>query len=139
MKNNIWSKYSFVWVTAIFFLLSLAGHWIFAWHAYVREQAEHNQPVDVSGFREQAEHNQPVDVSGYLIEVSRDTLENWQSEFLQLIWQVAGLAFLYYVGSTQSKEGDERIEAKVDALIKALDPKEADSIIKKVEKQYPKS
>jgi hypothetical protein len=35
----------------------------------------------------------------------RDTLENWQSEFLQLIWQVAGLAILLHVGSPQSKRG----------------------------------
>jgi Domain of unknown function (DUF6766) len=29
----------------------------------------------------------------------RDTLENWQSEFLQLLWQVTGLAILLHVGS----------------------------------------
>ena len=41
----------------------------------------------------------------------RDIMENWQSEFLQLIWQVAaaGLSILWYVGSPQSKEGDERM------------------------------
>ena len=44
--------------------------------------------------------------------MTRDTLENWQSEFLQLMWQVGGLAFLLYVGSPQSKEGDERVEAE---------------------------
>lgn len=42
----------------------------------------------------------------------RDTMENWQSEFLQLIWQVAGLSILWYVGSPQSKEGDERKRRK---------------------------
>ena len=26
----------------------------------------------------------------YLIHTMRDTLENWQSEFLQLLWQVGG-------------------------------------------------
>jgi hypothetical protein len=51
----------------------------------------------------------------------RDTLENWQSEFLQLIWQVAGLAILLYVGSPQSREGDERKEAKLDAILEAVD------------------
>ena len=33
----------------------------------------------------------------------RDTFENWQSEFLQLIWQVVGLAYFLYVGSPSSK------------------------------------
>ena len=49
--------------------------------------------------------------------MARDTFENWQSEFLQLIWQVAGLTVLLCVGSSQSKEGDQRLEAKVDFLL----------------------
>jgi len=51
-------------------------------------------------------------------------MENWQSEFLQLIWQVAGLSILWYVGSPQSKEGDERKEEKMDIIIEMLDPDE---------------
>ena len=50
--------------------------------------------------------------------MGRDTFENWQSEFLQLIWQVVGLAYFLYVGSPASKENDDRIEAKVDALLR---------------------
>lgn len=46
------------------------------------------------------------------------TFENWQSEFLQLIWQAAGLALFLFWGSSQSKESDERLEAKVDALLR---------------------
>jgi Domain of unknown function (DUF6766) len=45
----------------------------------------------------------PAQISDYVFRMSRDTLENWQSEFLQLIWQVAGLALLLYVGSPKSK------------------------------------
>ena len=37
------------------------------------------------------------------------------------MWQVAGLALLLYVGSPQSREGDERKEAKLDAILEALD------------------
>jgi hypothetical protein len=43
-----------------------------------------------------------VEFGGYLIEMSRNTLENWQSEFLQLLWQAGGLALLLFVGSRQS-------------------------------------
>jgi hypothetical protein len=52
------------------------------------------------------------------------TFENWQSEFLQLVWQAAGLALFYHWGSSQSRESDERIEAKIDALLRDrnLDP-----------------
>jgi hypothetical protein len=47
--------------------------------------------------------------------MSRDTLENWQSEFLPLLWQVGGLAFVLFAGSP-SKEGTDRMEAKIDAF-----------------------
>lgn len=42
--------------------------------------------------------------------LARDTLEHRQSEFLQLLWQIGGLALLLYLGSPQSKEGDDRME-----------------------------
>ncbi|WP_225040515.1 DUF6766 family protein (plasmid) [Rhizobium sp. T1470] len=51
-------------------------------------------------------------------ELARDTFENWQSEFLQLMWQVMGLAYFLYVGSPSSKENDDRLEAKIDELLK---------------------
>ena len=69
----------------------------------------------------------------------RDTMENWQSEFLQLIWQVAGLAFLLYTGSPQSKEGDERIEEKLDHILKTIDPENYDRLIKEWKIKYPEN
>ncbi len=68
-------KYGYLWVTLAFFLFSIAGHWLFAWFAYVGEQASDGKPVQVSE---------------YLMQTTRDTFENWQSEFPQLIWQVCG-------------------------------------------------
>lgn len=52
------------------------------------------------------------------------TFENWESEFLQLMWQAAGLAWFYHWGSSQSRESDDRINAKVDALLRrqGVDP-----------------
>jgi 5-methylthioribose kinase len=87
-------RYSFAWVTGAFFLVTLVAHWVFGWYAFVGEQAQHGQSPEV---RE------------YVIEMMRDTMENWQSEFLQLVWQVMGLALLYYAGSPQSRGDDERI------------------------------
>jgi hypothetical protein len=115
-------KYSFLWVTGAVFLLTLAGHWIFGWFAFVSEQAEHMQPPDVGE---------------YTIVMLRDTLENWQSEFLQLAWQVSGLALLYYAGSPQSRGDDERMEAKLDAILSRLDPDSAKAFIAKLDRQYP--
>jgi hypothetical protein len=67
--------------------------------------------------------------------MSRDTLENWQSEFLQLNWQDAGLSILLYVGSPQSKEGDERKEAKLDAILQAVD-KEGKKTVTAVDRKF---
>ena len=53
----------------------------------------------------------------------RDTFENWQSEFLQLIWQVGGLTYLWYVGRHQSKEEDERNTEMLQWIIKKVYPK----------------
>ena len=81
-------------------------------------------------------HLQPVEVSGYTIQMMRDTLENWQSEFLQLLWQVAGLAILLHVGSPQSKEGDDRIEAKIDAILLVVDPTKGSRVIDEIDTEY---
>jgi len=118
---SIWRRYAYAWITAAFFFITIAGHWIFGWFAYVDQQRQQGAPVEVSG---------------YVVEMSRDTFENWQSEFLQLLWQVGGLAFLLYVGSPQSAEGDQRVEAKVDALLRILDPKEAERLIGDIDRRF---
>lgn len=105
-KDTIWSKYGYLWVTLVLFVASLIGHWAFGWYAFVADQAQHGQSAEVADF---------------VIQASRDTLENWQSEFLQLIWQVSGLALLYHVGSPQSKDGDDRLEEKIDLILQAID------------------
>ena len=120
-RRSIWKRYGFAWVTGALFVITLSGHWIFGWFAYVSEQHALEQPVDISG---------------YTIQMMRDTLENWQSEFLQLLWQVAGLAILLHVGSPQSKEGDDRMEAKLDAILLAVDPGKGDQLIKSIDDEY---
>src|SRR5918995_4790513 len=120
-SHSIWKRYGFAWVTGALFLITLSGHWIFGWFAYTSEQRAHQQPVQVSQ---------------YTIQMLRDTLENRQSEFLQLLWQVAGLAILLHVGSPQSKEGDDRMEAKLDAILLAVDPKKGDQLLKDIDDEY---
>ena len=115
-------KRGYLWVTLAFFVMSLAIYWAFAWFAYSEEQIAHNQAIELSGF-----FNQTM----------RDTLENWQSEFLQLMWQVGGLAFLLYVGSPQSKESEQRLERKLDTILQRVEPEKAQEIIEQLKKEYP--
>jgi hypothetical protein len=58
---------------------------------------------------------------------------------LQLVWQVGGLALCFFVGSPQSKEGDDRREAKLDIILSKLDPDHYQDVLKKLEQQYPKA
>jgi hypothetical protein len=123
MNQSILKKKGYLWVTLALFLLSLSLHWIFGYEAFKNEQAEHGQEIVMAD---------------YLVEMMRDTMENWQSEFLQLIWQVAGLSFLWYVGSPDSKEGDDRKEEKLDYILKKIDPDNYSKMMKEWEEKYPK-
>lgn len=113
-------KYGYLWATLFLFIFSLAGHWLFGWQDFKNEQLSHNQSVEVGE---------------YTVQMLRETFENWQSEFLQLMWQVGGLAYLLYIGSPQSKEGDDRKEEKLDLILRAVD-KEGEDKIKKLDKKY---
>ena len=118
--SSVWSRYGYLWVTLALFVLSFAGHWVFAWFAFVSEQAAHGEAAAASEF---------------VIQTTRDTLENWQSEFLQLIWQVSGLALLFHIGSPQSKDGNDRHEEKVDLILKAV-ADDADEQIHRLDRAY---
>ncbi len=115
----IFRKYAYAWLTLGFFLVSFGLHWFFGWKAFEDEARAHHQAVEV---------NQ------YLVQMGRDTFENWQSEFLQLLWQVVGLAYFLYVGSPSSKENDDRMEAKIDELLKRLP--EGEKLIQKLDHEY---
>jgi len=116
-------KWGYLWITGLLFLFSLIGHWLLAWFDYAAEARAHGQPIQVSE---------------YVVKTAEATLENWQSEFLQLLWQVAGLMFLFAVGSPQSKEGDERKEEKLDWIMRQLDADRGGRRITELDEKYPK-
>jgi hypothetical protein len=101
--------YSFGLITGALFLFSWVGQFI---TQYIVER------------NDAAEHGQAFEWSSFTAQFFASTFENWQSEFLQLLWQAAGLALFYFWGSSQSKEGDERIEHKIDLLLRdrGIDP-----------------
>ena len=121
---SVFKKYAYAWITVAFFLVSLMLHWWFGWQAYVEEAREHGSLPELNG---------------YLVEMSRDTFENWQSEFLQLLWQVVGLAYFLYLGSPSSKENDDRVEAKIDALLRINAGEAAEEVIRKIDHEYART
>jgi hypothetical protein len=111
-------RYAYAWITLGFFVISFALHWLFGWFAFLDEAREHGQAPQMAA---------------YLVEMSRDTFENWQSEFLQLLWQVVGLAYFLYVGSPSSKENDDRVEAKIDALLELVGKERGLDLIREID------
>ena len=101
------------------FLASWIGQLVAEWNEFVGQQAQHGEAADFwSG--------------DFWWMFWSSTLENWQSEWLQLAGQVALPAYLVYKGGSQSKDSDERIEAKLNWLIERAghDPME-------IEEQLP--
>jgi hypothetical protein len=117
-------KHGYLWATVALFVITLTGHFVFNWFDYVQDAKEHGEPIEVGVF---------------LVEAFKALLENWQAEFMSLIWQVGGLMFLYSVGSPQSKEQSERTEAKLDWIMKQLDADRAGRRISELEETYPKA
>lgn len=114
-------RYGYAWLTIGFFLVSLLLHWWFGYRTALDEAEAHGEALQTSA---------------YLNEMMRDTFENWQSEFLQLLWQVVGLAYFLYVGSPSSKENDDRMEAKMDALMRMVGGDKAQGVIQRLDDHY---
>jgi len=108
-KPGFAKAYSFAIVTGILFLLSWGGQFL---AQIVNERNEAQQ------------HGESFAWGDFWPQFLTSTFENWQSEFLQLVWQAVGLALLFLWGSSQSKESDERLEAKIDRLLEeqGVDP-----------------
>ncbi len=108
-KPRFTRAYSFALITGLFFLLSWAGQFV-AQVVQIRNEAQ--------------QHGETFAWADFWPDFLASTFENWQSEFLQLVWQAVGLAVLLYWGSSQSKESDERVEAKLDRLLqeRGIDP-----------------
>ncbi len=83
-KPRFGRAYSFALVTGLFFLLSWVGQFV-AQLVQVRNEAQ--------------QHGETFAWSDFWPEFLASTFENWQSEFLQLVWQAVGLALLLFWGS----------------------------------------
>lgn len=90
-------------VTGVLFVAALVGQFVF-------------QAVEVGN--EAVDHGTVFTWSAFWPAFLAAALENWQSEFLQLMWQAVGLGLFYSWGSSQSREQSDRIESKLDELLR---------------------
>jgi hypothetical protein len=93
---------------SLLFLSSWLGQHYFQWQEFVSQQEQHRQEAQYQEF---------------LPEFWSATLENWQSEFLQLLTFVVLTSFLIHKGSHESKDSQDRMEQKIDKILKAVEKK----------------
>jgi len=101
-----WRNYNLSIVLGLLFFLSWFGQLIVQWFTWAHEQADHNQPLEVGAF---------------LWEFWQSTLENWQSEFLQLLTFVVLSAVFIHRGSAESKDSDEQMQKALARIEKRLE------------------
>jgi hypothetical protein len=85
---------SIVWL-GMFFVTLIFGQTVFGHREYNSDQREHGQP--------EVSYAEYLSTPHFL----EATMENWESEFLQMFLFVALTAFLYQKGSAESKKLDE--------------------------------
>lgn len=113
-------KRGYLYVTITFFAITWLIHGITAYNQFIQEQQDHQQPVTTNLFWN---------------EFIRQTTENWQSEFLQLSWQIGGLMILFAVASPQDKVGDQRKERILEKILEMeMEKKEYDQFMRNLKK-----
>lgn len=90
---------------AALFLTSWIGQAYFQWIEFEKTQIEHGQEIKTEDF---------------IPEFLARTLENWQSEFLQLFTFVILSTYLIHKNSPQSRDGDDRMQTSLDRIEKKL-------------------
>jgi hypothetical protein len=103
--RKIWRNFGLGIAFAALFLVSWAAQGVAEWQVYAAEQAAHGEAAHPSGF---------------WLQFGQSTLENWQSEFLQLFSFVVLAAVLIHRGSAESKDGTDRIEQRVNEIHEML-------------------
>ena len=94
---------------AVLFIIAWLVHLFTGWQEFVAEQMAHGETATVWG------------EDGYAWTWLARSFENIMSEFLQLAAFVVLTAILIFEGSAESKDSDDRLETKVDAIMCRLD------------------
>jgi hypothetical protein len=96
--RSIWREFALGLVLMILFLVTWVAQGVAQWQVFTDEQHSHGETPELGDF------------AG---EFAQSTLENWQSEFLQLFSFVTLAALYIHKGSAESKDSDEKLEASL--------------------------
>jgi hypothetical protein len=96
--RTVWREFGLGLALTTLFFATWIAHGITQWQKFTDEQHEHGQAVTAGDF---------------FVDFAQSTLENWQSEFLQLFAFVVLAAMYIHKGSAESKDGTDKIEASL--------------------------
>jgi len=103
--SSLWRQFGLGLVLMLLFFATWLGQGIAEWQTFTDEAAEHQESTAVGDF---------------VSEFAQSTLENWQSEFLQLFAFVTLSALFIHKGSAESKDSDDRMEASLQRIERHL-------------------
>ena len=98
---KLWKNFGLSLGFCALFLLSWIAQGAAEWQRFTDEQRDHNERPEIGDF---------------VTEFSQSTLENWQSEFLQLFSFTVMSATLIHKGSAESRDGDDAIQAALKRI-----------------------
>jgi hypothetical protein len=97
-ERPLWREFGLSLALTCLFFATWVGQGIAEWQVFTDEQRAHAEAVNAGDF---------------FAAFAQSTLENWQSEFLQLFAFVVLAAMYIHKGSGESKDGTEKIEASL--------------------------
>jgi formate hydrogenlyase subunit 4 len=103
--RKVWANFGLSLVLCLLFFSSWVAQAMSQWQQFRAEQRTHGEPPEIAEF---------------LAEFSSATLENWQSEFLQLFSFVVLAALFIHRGSAESKDSDDRMEESLQRIERML-------------------
>ena len=100
-RMRLWKNFGLSLGFCGLFFVSWIGHAVTEWQVFTDEQAAHGEEPAIPDF---------------LAQFGAATLENWQSEFLQLFSFTVMAAVLIHKGSAESRDSGDRVEAALKRI-----------------------
>ncbi len=122
--RSVWREFGLGLGLMTLFFATWVAHGITEWQTFTDQQQEHGQAAEVGDF-----------VAAF----GQASLENWQSEFLQLFAFVVLAALYIHKGSAESKDGGERIEASLRRIEEHLGTLPGDAPEDEVDSKLPET
>jgi hypothetical protein len=123
-NRSVWREFGLSIILLGLFLSAWIGQGLSQWQTFTDEQRSHGEEPELGDF---------------VSEFATSTLENWQSEFLQLFAFVVLASLYIHKGSSESKDSEEKIEASLRRIEASLGTRPSKPAGAKTEWELPET